>query len=221
MGKPRIRKLGHVIAPSSYQYDLEASLRAHRMLVARAILPQWRFKNEWVVTGPYETLMGFPYCGSTYGDTREFCLRVYAHLSGFMDMTKLVNKHILDAMCCYPEFASLDETLPPHSFSHCSNAVDSLARFNGGDTLNPLNSCHNRARKVGNVRIECRDSGVYVSADVTYGYSTWSLFSLARIQKPKWNERVHLSTFLHNAEQQLILLAHRNKRIDILKEVDL
>ena len=101
--------IGQVINPS-YNYDLDASLRVHRLLVKRSLAPQWRFKGRWVTTGPFETLLGYPGCGSSYGTTDWASLNLYVR-DGLGKMVKVVNRRILDAMCCYPELAMLRETI--------------------------------------------------------------------------------------------------------------
>jgi hypothetical protein len=98
------RTIGNVIHPS-WNYDLEASLRVHSDLVKRSLDPKWRFKGEWVTTGPLETLMGYPGCGSSWGSTSWVRLML-PFREGLEKAVAKVNGLIFRALCEYPELAS-------------------------------------------------------------------------------------------------------------------
>lgn len=192
--------IGQVIHPS-WSYDLEASLRVHRMLMLRAKDAKWRFPDRWVTTGPLESLCGYPNCGSSLGSTSWCELRLPVS-SGLEAMTRRVNELILNAMCDYPGFASLDEALA-NRFVHCGDAVQELQGFEGGRTRKPLNRCHRRARIVRNVRLESHETGIWLQADVTLSSSRWGIFWLNRSKAPRWNERLKLATWLERSRNVL------------------
>ena len=216
MARFAAQTIGSVIHPS-WSYDLESSLRIHRMLMLRAKSPKWRFKGTWVVTGPLESLCGYPGCGSGFGDTSWCSLELLVD-SGLEQMTRRVNDLIFRAMCDYPGFASLNEELPNRSFVHCEEAIQSLRVFEGGRTLKPLNSCHKRARSVRNVRIVSHESRITLDADVTLSGSSWGLFWLNKSQAPKWNDRMSLAKFLNQARISLEqLVASPNTQTETLE----
>jgi len=204
------RTIGSIINPS-WSYDLEASLRAHRMLVKRSLDSKWRFKNQWVTTGPLETLMGFHSCGSSYGSTSWCTLGLYVR-DGYESMTATLNKNILKALCSYPAFGSLAECIPDQELLHCDEAVQALNRYDCSRTREQMNRYHKRARLVKNVRLACCDSCVCLSADVSFNTkpteSRWDLYQLADEEPPIWNERLRLRTWLARAEKSLGKFVH-------------
>lgn len=194
--------IGHIIDPS-WSYDLESSLRVHAMLLQRARERKWRFHGDWVWTGPFETLCGKPCCGSSLGSDCTSSFRLDLHVSaGLESMVESLNRNILKAMCQYPGFASLDERISTR-FVHCGDAIKALAAYEGGRTREPLNKYHRRARFVRNVRILSSQFGVHLEADVTLTGSRWDLWSLAKKDAPRWNNRLKLPTWLGRAMTQL------------------
>lgn len=189
--------IGQIINPS-WSYNLEASLRVHRMLLSRAMIPRWRFRGPYVVTGPFETLCGYSGCGTHYGGTSWCSLRLHV-ADGLEKIVRRTNDLILRAMCEFSGFAQLDETLNV-PFVNCRSMVDALGKFELSRTRRALNKCHNRARVVRNVAIVSREDGVYMDADVTLGGSRWGLFWLHGSKSPKWNERLKLATWLSQCE---------------------
>jgi hypothetical protein len=185
--------------------DLDGLLRLHSVLVARAMQDQWRFKSGHIVTGPYETLMGYHNCGSSGGGFQYH----YADIA-FRDSLETCCERIrslcLSAMCLFRGFASLDEELPSRSFDHCQSELNSVAKFERSRTRKSLNSFHRRARHVSKVGLRCTHEGVLLFAIVNYGprdHSELSLFHLMRSRYPKWNQRHGLSTFLTSCSQVL------------------
>ncbi len=66
MMRARKRTFGQTLYKSGYgsDRDLDGLLRLHSVLIQRGMQDQWRFKSGHIVTGPYETLMGYHNCGS-------------------------------------------------------------------------------------------------------------------------------------------------------------
>lgn len=194
--------IGRIIGPTQ-NYDLESSLRVHRLLVQRALQPRWRFKGTWVTTGPYETMIGYPSCGSIPSQT-SLSLTAATPLG---DSVTRVNQGILRAMCDYSGFAELSEPIPERPFVHCSAAWFRLAAFTGRKTARRLNQCHARARVIHSVGLECGDSGVHFKASVGFNLkpcdSCWSVFHLLRRNPPRWNERLRLATWLEQCADLL------------------
>lgn len=197
--------IGRVIHPG-WSFDLEANLRVHRMLAERALLPKWRFRTTWVWTGPFETLMGHSNCGTGspgphWGMTLSLPVR-----DGLEPAVDRLKQNILKAICEYPGFASLDETLPDRG-GLCREAFQTLLSYDGGRTKTVMNSHHRAATYVRDVRLECCRDGVYVNADVSFNSkpaeSRWGLFYLAHTTRPKWNERLKLHTWLSRASERI------------------
>jgi hypothetical protein len=197
MTRPYSVTFGNLIYGAS---DLDRLLRLHQLLVRRAMDDCWRFVGDWVCTGPYETLMGYPNCGSglsrTSFEAHELGLRVR---DGYDKMCEQLSRRCLQAMCQFKGFASLDEELTPRSYDYTNDAVLALSAFEKSRTKERLNSFHAKARFVSDVRLVSTNSGVCLAATVNYGprdYSKWSLFSLMRTKPPIWSRRVGLSVFL-------------------------
>lgn len=210
------RTIGSVIHPA-WNYDLEASLRVHCDLVKRSLDPKWRFKGQWVTTGPLETLFGYPGCGSSFGSTDALHLNL-PFREGLENTVKKINGLIFRALCEYPGLASLSETVN-QKFAHCGDAFDALGKFELGRTHEKLNSCHKRATLVRDVRLECWDSGVCLNADVSFNNrpceSRWGLFWLAKKRCPSWTTRTRLSTWLEREKKTLAdLVAVRRSNKD-------
>ena len=117
--------IGRVIHPS-WNYGLEASLRVHRLLVQRSLAKRWRFKGDYITTGPFESLMGYPHCGSSSGNLDRYRLDLFPR-SGLKSMVQKVNHRIWHTLCEYPDLATLSETIPQQAFLHCGDAVTQLA----------------------------------------------------------------------------------------------
>ena len=64
MPKKERKTIGQIIHPS-WNYDIEASLRVHQMLMRRAMNSQWRLTGTRITIGPYETLCGRSGTGSS------------------------------------------------------------------------------------------------------------------------------------------------------------
>jgi len=205
--------IGHVLHPS-WCYDLEATLRAHRLLVQRALAPRWRFKGTYVTTGPLETLLGHSGCGSRFGCTDCFGLKLFPR-DGLEVMVQTVQRRILVALCEYPDFATLAEPVSSQTFLSSRSSLDRLSNYECGRTRRPLNSYHKRATLVKNVRLECRDDGVRLAADVSQSAkphaSRWELFWAARIAPPKWHKRRRLATWIQDAEEAMAVLVRDPK----------
>ena len=207
----KVVTIGSVIEPS-YEFNLDASLRVHRMLIERSLNKQWRFKGRWVTTGPFETLMGYPGCGSSLGGTDWASLKLFPR-DGVEAMTKQVNRLIWRTMTAFPELAMLREAVPFRPFVHCRDVIDELRMYEKGRTRRQLNSHHKRATLVKNVCLDCRDSGVYLNAVVSFNTqpteSSWGLWWLARSNNPKWNERHRLATWLKSATKEIDRLVRK------------
>lgn len=210
-----MRTIGSVIHPNA-NYDLESSLRVHRLLVLRALHKRWRFQGRWVVTGPLETLMGIPGCGSGCGATDYLCLNLIAQ-NGIGSIVRFLNQRIFEAMCAYLKFASIDETIPSKEFVPCDKALAQLAAYECGRTKHQMNEYHRRATLVKNVRIECRPAGISVNADVSFNTrpmeGSWELFYLARKPAPRWNERSRLARWITRACDSLSVLCSKTEPI--------
>jgi hypothetical protein len=209
-GTTELETIGSIIHPS-YGYDLEASLRVHCMLIERSLATQWRFKGAWVTTGPFETLLGYPGCGSSVGGTSWCSLNLYAR-DGLKGITRTINSRILEALCSYPKLGCLSETMRHQDFRHCGDAVDALAAYERGRTRQRLNSHHKQATLVKDVGLKCTDRGVFVTATVSFNTkpteSSWGLFWLARQKAPRWNERFRLTTWLTKGAGHLEAIAN-------------
>lgn len=204
------RAIGSIIHPS-WSYDLEASLRLHCFLVQRALKPEWRFRTDWVWTGPFETLMGHPGCGSSFeGHTSwaEFALPIGR--DPYKAATAKLNSTIIKCLCAYPKLASLDEEIPYPKFRHMGDACNRFRVYERARTRRPLNSCHKRARTVENVRLACTDRGVGLLADVTLTGSRWALWWLADQDAPLWGKQ-RLDTWLSRAIERLDALVKPRK----------
>lgn len=203
-----MRAMKHTFGETLYQgnrRDLDGLLRLHSTLVQRAMQDQWRFKSGHIVTGPYETLMGYRNCG-TSGGGFDWHYADIPFKSGIESCCDRLRELCLSAMCIYRGFASLDEELPSRSRDNCRAEFDSVAKFERSRTRKSLNIFHRRARFVSKVGLRCTDEGVVLFAIVNYGprdYSGWSLFHLMKCKYPRWNQRHSLSTFLKSCSQIL------------------
>lgn len=198
------RTIGSVLWPVSC--DLEAYLRVHRLLVERSLQAQWRFEGNWVVSGPFESLMGKPCCGSSLGSTHGFSLDLYFR-DGIQTMIAKLRKYIINTLCQYPEFASLGEKIRRQDYRDCQRLIRTLMQHECARTRAPFNRFHKRATLVRDVGLFCCDAGISLNASVSFntkpGESRWGLFYLVRERVPRWNERLRLDTWLAQAEQKL------------------
>lgn len=198
--------IGSIISPTQ-TYDLEGSLRVHRLLVRRSLAPRWRFKDTSVTTGPFESLLGYPGCGSSSGGT-SWCLMGLPVQDGRKALTTRLNRLMWKTLCRYPDLAALTETIPYQKHRSCVDELARLAAYEQCHTRQPLNHCWKRATLVKAVRLVCCESGVYLDANVTFRSkrdqsSWWGLYYLARQNRPHWNERLRLATWLARAERSL------------------
>jgi hypothetical protein len=189
-------KIGHLLLSLQSVYCLETALRLHRLLVERSLSKSWRFKNRWVTTGPFETLMGHRSCGTSFDDVT--CFHLFLSSShGEENAVKKLFARILDAMFEYPGLACLNEdvAIAPWAWSH---EFDFLREYENCQTHRPLNEMCEAARTVRNVGLKCRDSGIYLTVKVVLpkSCSSWDLFWLAQEDEPRWNMQVHLDTWL-------------------------
>jgi len=198
--------IGRVIYPGR-NYDLEASLRVHRLLVLRSLEKQWRFTGEHMTSGPLEYLMGYPGCGSSSGDTK-WCSLGLCFANDLKSMVEKVNRIIWGTLCVYPGLATLTETVPSRPYWPLNEIITRLADYERGLTRQSLNSIHKRARVIRNVRLQCDAKGISLATEVTLSGSEWGLFWLARQEPPRWNEHWRLDTWLVRAEKALAVLAH-------------